>query len=218
MRIGELSRRSGIPVPTIKFYMREGLVSQGERTGPNQARYDREHLRRIKLVRALVEVGGLSIAAAREVLRLMDSQGADLDTLGKAQYALTPRREQPAADDEAGEWAARQVDELIAERGWAVKSSNPARRTLADALAALHRLGQDDFLPLLREYTATTERLASVEVDALLERPDLISMAEAVVVWTAVGDAVLASLRRLAHEAETTRRLTPPGDGDAREG
>ncbi|MFB9679170.1 hypothetical protein [Streptosporangium vulgare] len=102
------------------------------------------------------------------------------------------------------------MDELIAERGWPVKSSNPARRALADALAALHRLGQDDFLPLLREYAATTERLASVEVDALLERPDLIGMAEAVVVWTAVGDAVLASLRRLAHEAETTRRLAPP--------
>ncbi|MEV7908097.1 DUF3566 domain-containing protein, partial [Streptomyces anulatus] len=27
VRIGELSRRSGVPVPTIKYYLREGLLS-----------------------------------------------------------------------------------------------------------------------------------------------------------------------------------------------
>ncbi|MDP9869924.1 MULTISPECIES: MerR family transcriptional regulator [Streptosporangium] len=209
MRIGELSRRSGVPIPTIKFYMREGLVSQGERTGPNQAQYDEDHLRRIKLVRALVEAGGLSIAAAREVLVLMDSQVTDLGVLGKAQYALTPRKEEPAEPDEAGRWAAGRVEELIDGRGWAVKPTNPARRTLADALAALHRLGQEDFAPILREYAEVAERLAAVEVEAILRRPDPAAMAEAVVVWTAVGDTVLGSLRRLAQEAESARRLGP---------
>ena len=47
MRIAELSRRSGVSVPTIKYYLREGLLAAGERTGPNQARYDEAHLRRL---------------------------------------------------------------------------------------------------------------------------------------------------------------------------
>jgi DNA-binding transcriptional MerR regulator len=40
MRIAELSRRSGVSVPTIKYYLREGLLPPGERTSPNQALYN----------------------------------------------------------------------------------------------------------------------------------------------------------------------------------
>jgi len=37
MRIGELSRRSGVPVPSIKYYVREGLLPAGERTRPTRS-------------------------------------------------------------------------------------------------------------------------------------------------------------------------------------
>jgi DNA-binding transcriptional MerR regulator len=78
MRIAELSRRSGIPVPTIKYYVREGLLPPGELTSPNQAQYDETHVRRLKLIRALVDVGDLSIAATRDVLASIDSPGKTL--------------------------------------------------------------------------------------------------------------------------------------------
>ena len=74
MRISELSRATGVPVATIKFYLREGLVPEGVRTSPNQAQYDDAHVQRLRLVRALVGVGGLSIAATREVLGHIDEQ------------------------------------------------------------------------------------------------------------------------------------------------
>src|SRR6478752_6940457 len=64
MRMKELSEVSGVPVATIKFYQRERLLPAGERTHPNQSVYGDEHLRRIRLIRALIEVGGLSVAAA----------------------------------------------------------------------------------------------------------------------------------------------------------
>ncbi|GII54087.1 MerR family transcriptional regulator [Planotetraspora thailandica] len=210
MRIAELSRRTGVPIPTIKYYLREGLVPAGERTGPNQAQYGEAHVRRIRLARALVEVGGLSIASAREALTLMFSGGlSELDTLGKAQYAMTPARE-PVGEherDEAWDDAVAEVDELVAKRGWQVKENNPARRTLAEALATLRRLGQDDYFALLDSYAEAADRLAAEEVEAVARRGDLDSVVEAVVVWTAVGDAVLASLRRLAQEAASTRLL-----------
>ncbi|MFD7659160.1 MerR family transcriptional regulator, partial [Actinosynnema sp. NPDC059797] len=72
MRIGELSRRSGVSVPTIKFYLREGLLAPGSGTARNQASYGEAHERRLRLVRALVEVGGLSLTAVREVLAASD--------------------------------------------------------------------------------------------------------------------------------------------------
>ncbi|MFI7031959.1 MerR family transcriptional regulator [Microbispora rosea] len=210
MRIAELSRRTGVPIPTIKYYMREGLVPQGERTGPNQARYGEEHVRRLRLARALVEVGGLPVASAREALALIFSSGiSEFDVLGKAQYALTPPRERAGDDagDDAGDEAVAQVDELIARRGWQVKPGNPARRTLADALATLRRLGEDDYLDLLETYAETAEHLADMEVRAISRRGDLHAMAEAIVIWTTLGDPVLASLRRLAQEAQATRLL-----------
>ena len=62
MRISELSRRSGVPVATIKYYVREGLLPAGEPTAINQALYDERHLARIELIRALREGADLSIA------------------------------------------------------------------------------------------------------------------------------------------------------------
>ena len=39
MRISELSAQTGVPVPTIKYYLREGLLPEGERSAPTQAAY-----------------------------------------------------------------------------------------------------------------------------------------------------------------------------------
>src|SRR6266540_3706180 len=37
MRISDLGRKSGVPIATIKFYLRERLLPQGKPTGRNQA-------------------------------------------------------------------------------------------------------------------------------------------------------------------------------------
>ena len=37
MRISELARRSGLPVATVKYYLREGLLPAGEPTAATQA-------------------------------------------------------------------------------------------------------------------------------------------------------------------------------------
>jgi len=34
MRISQLSAESGVPIPTIKYYLREGLLPGGEATSP----------------------------------------------------------------------------------------------------------------------------------------------------------------------------------------
>jgi DNA-binding transcriptional MerR regulator len=198
MRIAELSRRSGVPLPTIKYYVREGLLRPGELTSPNQAQYGEEHLRRLKLIRALVDVGDLSIAETRDVLASIDSPGKTLhETLGKAQHAVTPTLSTDV-DEESLAVASREVEELVARRGWQVKPTSPAWDLLAQVLATFHALGQDDLAGLIDDYAEAAERLAEAEVACVLSRPDLESMLEGVVIGTVLGDSLLAALRRLA--------------------
>jgi DNA-binding transcriptional MerR regulator len=211
MRMGELSSRTGVPIPTIKFYLREGLLSAGERTSPNQARYDDGHVRRLKLIRALIDVGNLSVAAARTVLgHLDDAEGDTLETLGKVQYALMPRREPD--EDDAWTEAAEEVRRLVSERGWEVMPTNPALSVLTEVVAVLRRLGQDDTLPLLDDYAAAAQELAEDEVDIVRRRELLEDRAEGVVVISALGDTLLAAMRRLAHEDAVRRWLSSEQD------
>src|SRR4029450_10954785 len=92
MRISELSQASGVPVATIKYYLREGLLHEGQLTSATQAQYDQSHLARLRLVRALLGAGGLSVAAARDVLdRLAQPPASMHDLLGEVQRLLGPR-------------------------------------------------------------------------------------------------------------------------------
>lgn len=203
--MAELSSRSGVPIPTIKFYLREGMLSAGELTSPNQARYDDGHVRRLKLIRALVDIGGLSVAAARTVLDKMDAPGLNtIETLGKVQYSLIPRRE-PGHDD-LWRLASEQVEALLRRHGWQVRENNPARTTLTEVVAVLHRLGQHDALGLLDGYARAARLAAEGEVDLVLERTTLEDRAEGVIVVAILGDALLTALRRLAQEDAIGRR------------
>jgi MerR family redox-sensitive transcriptional activator SoxR len=49
--IGEIAARSGVSVPTVRFYEERGLV-RSVRTAGNQRRFERHTLRRIAVVRA----------------------------------------------------------------------------------------------------------------------------------------------------------------------
>ena len=92
MRIGDLAKTTGVPVATLKFYLREGLLPAGTPTAVNQAEYDDVHVRRVKLVRALLHLGGLSIADAQRVLAAVDDETMPIhDAFGVAQDAMVPK-------------------------------------------------------------------------------------------------------------------------------
>jgi DNA-binding transcriptional MerR regulator len=64
--IGEVSRRTGLTVKTIRFYADAGIVAPTERTASGYRRYDAEATARLDLIRTLRELG-LDLAAARSV-------------------------------------------------------------------------------------------------------------------------------------------------------
>ncbi len=201
MRVGELSRRSGVSVASIKYYLREGLLPPGERTSPNQAAYDEGHVRRLRMVRALIDVGGLSVAATREVLSAVDDPEVPLhEALGRAQATTTPAVTADDGDDEARAGADRALADLVRERGWHVSPHNPAWNTAVEVLATYHRLGDDDLARQLGLYAEVMEDVARREVAAVVDRGDRARTVEGVVVGTVLGDTLLAALRRLAQE------------------
>jgi DNA-binding transcriptional MerR regulator len=215
--MAELSGRTGVPIPTIKFYLREGLLPPGERTSPNQAQYGEEHARRLKLIRALVDVGGLSIVASRAVLGHLDAVDVcTLEQLGKVQYSLTQRREREPEEDEAWRAAEEQVGQLLDRHGWTIRGGNPARAGLTEAIATLRRLGQHDVLDLLDRYADAAEELADAEVAAVWKRSSIEDRAEGVVTFAVLADALLAALRRLAQEDRVVRTAAADEAGESR--
>ncbi|MEV6928484.1 MerR family transcriptional regulator [Dactylosporangium sp. NPDC051485] len=73
MNIGELSRLTGLPVKTIRYYSDVGLVPEAERSAVGYRRYDHAAVVRLEFVRTLRELG-LDLATIRRVL----DRGADL--------------------------------------------------------------------------------------------------------------------------------------------
>ncbi|MFJ8253089.1 MerR family transcriptional regulator [Streptomyces sp. NPDC094466] len=212
MRIGELSRRSGVPVPTIKYYLREGLLPAGELTSPNQAHYGPGHERRLRLIRALLDVGGLSLADIGEVLEAMDDPEQPVHkVLGIAADGVTPAGED---EEEAGadlEEAREEVAELLLRRGWHADERGPAAESLARVLAALRRAGHGGYIDLLDVYAAAAEPVARADLDYVQRRVAREDLVESVVVGTVLGEAMFGALRRLAHIDVSFRRFESPG-------
>ncbi len=203
MRIAELSSRSGTSIPSIKFYLREGLLPAGTPTGKNQAEYAEAHVRRLRLIRALIDVGGLTVAAARDVLTAVDTTDLpDFFLMGVAHYSLDrPIRRDP----EHPTWKAarQQVMDLVRARGWQVEDESPNFDRAADAVAAMRDLEQDDLLALLPGYAEVAEQVAGQEVDLVIARGEPARMVEGVITGTILGEALLNAMRRLAQQVRS---------------
>lgn len=198
MRISELSERSGIAVATIKYYLREGLLPAGERSSPNQASYSEDHLRRLRLVRALVEVGGIPIATVADVLSAIDSPDMPLfHVLGVAQDSVsTPA---PVAHDAEWDRAHEAVCAEMNRRGWDMKPNAQAIETLTGVIVRLAQLGYRDWATTaMPTYFDGARLIAENDVAAALSAGDRDDIVDAVVVLTVLGDTALATIRRIA--------------------
>jgi DNA-binding transcriptional MerR regulator len=214
VRIAELSRRSGVSAATIKYYLRERLLSPGIHTHPNQVDYSEQHVTRLRLIRALIDVGGLSVSATADLLAILDSADIDAwESVGKAQYVVSSYRTNATADVDAA--AEQAVDELLDKRQWRVRADSPARRALIDVCATLHALGHDDFIAALDVYAAAVEKVVTVDIGLIKDQPDLSTVIEKVIVGTVLGDAALSALRQLAQEDASRPQLTKRGSTTA---
>lgn len=192
MKISELSERSGVPVATVKFYIREGMLPRGEAVSTTRAEYGDQHLARLSLIAALADVRGLPLSRVRDVLALIDAPDDDpIETLGRAVGALPPYVEADRDDYPRARAA-------IAELGLTYDPDFTAVAQLDEALRALEAAGLDASPTVLGRYGDAMRRIAAEEIAPMAGMPRTEAVTYAVL-GTALYEPVMLALRRLAH-------------------
>lgn len=92
--IGELSRRTGVKVPTIRYYEQIGLLPAPPRSEGQQRRYGQSAMARLAFIRHSRELG-FDVDAIRALLSLQDNPDqpcAAADKIAKARLAEVEAR------------------------------------------------------------------------------------------------------------------------------
>lgn len=206
MRISELARRCDVPVATIKFYLREGLLPDGERTSATQAQYGEDHVNRLKLIRALIGAGGLSIAHTRNVINAIEHPPPLIhELLGVAAEAVSPPAE-PGRD-------VSRVQQLVSRWGWQLDEKDcQTHSALSDALDALDAAGFELPENALDLYAQHMHDIAEMEIDNVPKGSSAAAVSY-VVLGTVLVEPVLLALRRMAQQEISSRRFGGAGVG-----
>jgi DNA-binding transcriptional MerR regulator len=78
LKISELAEAAGVPVATVRHYLREGLLPEGRKTSRNMAYYPAATVERIRLIKLLQEERFMPLRVIRE---LLDREGGDTEAV-----------------------------------------------------------------------------------------------------------------------------------------
>ena len=234
MRLAELTRRSGVPRSTIKFYIREGLLPAGDPQGRNQASYGPRHLERLELIRALREVAGLPLEVITRVAKQLDQaheQGwdADADPVGEALRAIYAPPKRKLGRDERAELDKlhAEVRAFVAALPWTTDDeSHFYVDEIADALLQVRRYLYPDFpVSTLAFYAREAWRLSELEfarapggarVPVRARGDDIAEPTRRAILATVLFDRIFGALRRCANAMRSIRigegLEVPPAD------
>ncbi|WP_225800872.1 MerR family transcriptional regulator [Streptomyces sp. NK15101] len=201
MRIAELSRVGGVSTATIKYYIREGLLPSGRLTSSNQAHYTEHHVHRLRLIRALLDLGGLTVSRIKDIVTALDSPAGSVDL--RAMVAREPHAG-PLATLAADPRSIAKVRSLTERRGWTAPAGSPEFAAVVEVLDTLRELGQDHFADRLDDYAEAAQRAAAIDDEVLRACEGDGTRAESLVVGAALGDVLLSALRGLARNASAT--------------
>ncbi|TWP35698.1 MerR family transcriptional regulator [Leekyejoonella antrihumi] len=199
MKISQLSDETGVARATLKYYLREGLLHAGASRGRTQADYDASHVARVRLVRALIEAGGLSLASVKEVVQALESPpDRRHDLLGAAQCALTgSTRAEPVSCPRARA--------LMNDLSWRIDPGSPLLTDLEHQLDAADAAGVAVPDERLRTYATSMHEVAQVDVESVPDDPQ--GAVRQVVVATVLIDPILITLRRLGQQDVSAQRF-----------
>jgi DNA-binding transcriptional MerR regulator len=183
IKISELAEEAGVPVATVRHYLREGLLPEGRKTSRNMAYYPPELVERITLIKQLQEERFLPLRVIRE---LLDSDGGDPDRLRAMvevedrilERALEgERRRVPAAEVRERYDVPQEVLERLAELGVLSPSRrgySPSDVGIVEAIGRFRAGGYDERIGFTvydtLRYKRALEGVVKEEVEVLVER------------------------------------------------
>ena len=199
MRVSELSRESGVPVATIKYYLREGLLPPGVAVNARESSYDDSHVSRLKLIRGLMHILGTSIEQVGQVLAVIDDPDQTvLEAMKRATTAIpmvpgiSGQTETPGR---TGGTAEAQVQRL----GFRYAPDSHSLRALDAALALSESMGISIDDEQIEAYATAARQAAQADFDRIPWHQPRQAVPFAVL-GTALYEPVLLALRRLAHD------------------
>jgi DNA-binding transcriptional MerR regulator len=179
VKMAVLARRSGVPTPTIKHYIREGLVSGPElRTSRNMAYYDARSAARIRAIKAMQAERYLPLKVIGDLLEPAPSATlrADAASQRKALTALAPAVATPRTTRRSRAQVMKSARVTRAELARLERAGVLEPRAagyegvdleLLDLLGELRRLGYGEVFPIdiAEAYQREVRRLIAFEVE-----------------------------------------------------
>lgn len=211
--VSALATATKVPIPRIKFYLREALLPPADLSAKKRAFYDQRHAQRLRLIHVLREVGGLSVPAIRALCGELDDPRGNvttailhvIDALGRAESRRSAFAPAAAAKVRA------ELRTFLAARGLKIRASSPALSELARALLGLRAVLNSD-VPVEALTPYLQAMLALAEQDFAATRHLLGDPAGAGLAATygmVLYEPVLLLLRRLAHEHVASAHFAP---------
>ena len=88
LTIGQVARRAGVGVETVRFYEREGLLSDPARRASGYRQYEESIVSRLQFIRRAKELG-FTLGEIKEILALrLDPSTSCADVKGRAQAKI----------------------------------------------------------------------------------------------------------------------------------
>jgi DNA-binding transcriptional MerR regulator len=180
LRMRELAEASGVPAPTIKHYLREGLLPEPVKTSRNMAYYPPEFVDRIKLIKRLQEERFLPLKAIKTVLEEDPDRAEAMLALGDQilDRALAGERSRTSAAEVRKRYGVpKEVLDRLAELEVLTPNSrgySPSDVTIIEAISRFRAGGYDEQIGFTvydtLRYKAALEELVRQEVDVVMER------------------------------------------------
>ena len=180
LRMRELAAASGVPAPTIKHYLREGLLPEPVKTSRNMAYYPPDFVDRIKLIKRLQEERFMPLKAIKNVLDEDPERARAMLELGDQilDRALAGERSRTSAAEARKRYGVpREVLDRLAEIGLLTPNSRgytPSDVQIIEAISSFRAGGYDEQIGFTvydtLRYKAALEELVRQEVDVVMER------------------------------------------------
>jgi DNA-binding transcriptional MerR regulator len=180
LRMSELAEASGVPVPTIKHYLREGLLPEPVKTSRNMAYYPPEFVERIGLIKRLQEERFMPLKAIKAVLEEGPERAAAMLELEDRilDRALAAERSRTSAAEVRKRYGVpAEVLDRLEQIGVLTPNScgySPSDVKIVEAIGRFRAGGYDEQIGFTvydtLRYKKAIEELVAQEVDMVMNR------------------------------------------------
>lgn len=200
LTVSDLARHSGISVSTIKYYLREGLLPQGDLAAQSRQYYGQRHLDRLAVIRALRDMAKIPIEMVRQLVGVLDQGGnPTFELIAMAIDALGRRRTRETAIERG---VKQELLQLLASRRIHARPTSGALRDLTASVVILRRfspgLHVKQLIPYLDYSLSLAEKEVTANADNVLSNPD--RALTTAVLGTVLWEPLIVATRRIASE------------------